>query len=705
MKLNKEQQTAVDHLQGPLLVLAGAGSGKTRVVTHRVAKLIENGILAKDILCVTFTNKAALEMAQRIKAMTNANILACTFHSLSARILRQSISEIGYLNDFLIYDNEDSQNLIRKCLEKFDFKKEKSTVKTIKVKISNAKNELISPEDIPFSKEDELFCKIYPLYQKKLKEANALDFDDLLFLCVKLLQDKPDVRKYFQNRWLFLLIDEYQDTNLAQYTLSKILSQQHQNIFVVGDPDQSIYSWRGAKYQNILNFDSDFENSQTIKLEHNYRSTNTILSASNALIEKNPNRYKKNLWSTLGEGEKINLFSAYNEQEEADFITDKISQYLVKGKKARDIVIFYRTNAQSRAFEEALIARQIPYVIYGGLSFYQRREIKDVLAFLKIVSSGYDLVSFSRTINIPKRGIGKKTIEKLENIAEDNLISIFDVCSKITADKSFLKNISISTKAVESIKEYVQIIQHLRSLVIDKIKLHEVLKVLVEKIGYFSYLKQDPQSFEDRKENIDSLIAKASFWEEKVENPTLINFLEELALVTNTDDDQNTQKITLMTIHNGKGLEFDSVFIAGLEEDIFPHINSKNNQAQIEEERRLFYVAMTRAKKNLYISFCAKRFIWGSKRDMRKSRFLKDIPSQYLKTLSPFSQEITYVEEETDTITEDFCIGNKVIHKIFGTGVIKKAYKTSLGLTYDVQFEKDSTIKSLVAKYAKLQLY
>ncbi len=420
--LNPEQELAVQHVEGPLLVLAGAGSGKTRVVTFRIAHLIDLGISPSDILAVTFTNKAAEEMKTRIRTLKNAQVLACTFHSLGVRILRESIGSLGYRSDFTIYDEDDSEKLLKNCMEEMNLSQEKGLTKQLRGQISSAKNDLLNPDEVT----ERLTKNVYECYQAKLKSCNALDFDDLLFLTVKLLQEDEKARAEYQNRWLFILIDEYQDTNLAQYTLAKILVEKHRNIFAVGDPDQSIYSWRGAKYQNILNFESDFPGAKIVTLDQNYRSTNTILEAANALIQHNGERFDKKLWSDLGRGAKIGLFVSQNERKEAEFAADKISTHNLNDEIIYDdIAIFYRTNAQSRIFEDLLLARRIPYVIIGGLSFYDRREVKDLLAYLRMVVSNTDLISFLRTVNLPRRGLGPSILEKIVAESSDRNLPIF----------------------------------------------------------------------------------------------------------------------------------------------------------------------------------------------------------------------------------------------------------------------------------------
>ena len=694
--LNPQQLEAVNHVDGPLLVLAGAGSGKTRVVTERIGHLIEIGILPSDILAVTFTNKAADEMRTRIRAKKNAQVLACTFHSLGARILRESISAFGYRSDFAIYDEEDSSKLLKNCLLQLNLTDEKGLLKQMQIQISSAKNDCQGPEK---ENSDRIFSQVYALYQTKLKECNALDFDDLLYLTVKLLQEHEEARKEYQNRWLFVLIDEYQDTNYAQHQLAKLLVEKHRNIFAVGDPDQSIYSWRGARYQNILNFERDFPGAKIITLDQNYRSTNTILEAANQLISHNTTRYEKKLWSQQGEGEKIGIFLGQNERREAEFVVQElINAVRDKHIPYDEIAVFYRTNAQSRTFEDALLARRIPYVIVGGLSFYQRREIKDILAFLRMIVSNSDLISFLRTIHLPKRGFGAMTLEKIVEQATVRQMQIFSFCEELAANASLYPEIKLSMKQREGLQGYISMIRSLRNKRAS-LKIFELISEIIEASHYLQVLQEDPETFEDRKENIDELIGKAAEWEDEHETPSLQQFLEELSLRTTTEEQKNTPSVHLMTLHNSKGLEFSLVFIGGLEEELFPHMNALGNPEALEEERRLCYVGMTRAKRLLYLTATTYRYMWGGPRLMRPSRFLKEIPAQYLKNRSPVAYE---PETELSGDPEGFAIGDSVYHKEFGKGKIQKSYHTSFGITYEVLFE-EGQIRSLVAKYAKLQ--
>lgn len=690
--LNPQQELAAQHVEGPLLVLAGAGSGKTRVVTHRIARLLDLGILPSDILAVTFTNKAADEMRTRIRALKHVQVLASTFHSLGARILRESIHVLGYKQDFTIYDEEDSEKLLKSCLEQLQIPDEKGFLRKVRHLISAAKNDLIDPEEA-----DREFAEMYLLYQKKLRECNAVDFDDLLYLTVKLLSEHEDVRNLYQKRWLFVLIDEYQDTNLAQYTIAKILVEGHKNIFAVGDPDQSIYSWRGARYQNILNFENDFPGAKVITLDQNYRSTNFILQGANALIQHNDDRFDKKLWSALGDGSKIGVYVAQNEREEAQFVANRILQESLH-YPLNDIAIFYRTNAQSRAFEDALLAKRINYQIIGGLSFYQRKEIKDLLAYLKMIISNTDLISFLRTINLPKRGLGLSTLEKLIEAAAQKNEAIFTFCEEIVERPDLFK---LGLKQREGLRDYVKTVHALREKRAS-LRLHELLSETISLTRYLTYLQEDPESFQDRKENIDELIGKASEWEEQETSASLPKFLEELSLRTTTEENALAPSVKLMTLHNSKGLEFDVVFLVGLEEDLLPHINSKEDEKAIEEERRLCYVGMTRAKRRLYLCSAIYRYMWGVARFMRPSRFLKEVPAQYLESLSPIH---LHKEEPFEESMEGFAPGDEVLHREFGRGVVRKAYQGSFGITYEVHFPESETTRTLVAKYAKLQGY
>ncbi len=634
--LNAHQQDAVDTIHGPLLVLAGAGSGKTRVVTYRIANLLSHGVDPYDILGLTFTNKAAGEMKERVYSLTNAQVLICTFHSLGARILRESITHLNYSKNFTIYDDQDILKLVKICLEEIQ-DASKIDPKIVLNYISSCKNAL-RDADSDSSKnahDSELILQtVYARYQAKLRESNALDFDDLLYLPIRLFREHANVLEYYQKRWSFLLIDEYQDTNAAQYALIKYLIAKHNNLCVVGDPDQSIYSWRGANVGNILGFERDFPGAKVIRLEQNYRSRSTILEAANALISHNSERLEKSLWSDLGPGEKIKCFTADTERGEAEFVTDKILEYHKKYHiPLKQIAVFYRTNAQSRALEDKFLLQSIPYVIVGGVSFYQRREIKDILAFLRIVLSGVDLIAFSRTINIPKRGIGETTVEKLRHFASLENCSLIEYCYKLTGDTPLQHGLKLNAKQKQALKSYIDIIYHLREIN-QSGSLQELIKAAIIQTGYFTYLDGEPETAEERKENLNALVAKAAEWESAADAPTLEGFLEELSLKSTLDETMNSNdRVNLMTIHNGKGLEFTLVFLVGMEEDLFPHANAREDERAIEEERRLCYVGITRAKEYLFICDVRQRFLWGTTRAQRPSRFLKEIPHQSVEKI------------------------------------------------------------------------
>lgn len=694
--LNPQQQLAVEHVEGPLLVLAGAGSGKTRVVTYRIAHLLDLGVPSTDILAVTFTNKAAEEMKSRIRALKNAQVLACTFHSLGARMLRESAHLLGYTRDFIIYDQEDSEKLIKTCMQQLSLGDDKGILRTFKGQISTVKNSLVSEKEAE-ALHGRTFAQLFSLYQAKLKEYNALDFDDLLYLPVRLLQEQKEAREIYQTRWHFLLIDEYQDTNAAQYTLARLLAEKHCNLFAVGDPDQSIYSWRGAQYQNILRFEQDFPGARVVALEENYRSTNRILEAANALISHNGNRYDKKLWSHLGEGEKVGLFMAQSERQETAFVIEQILQKVTEhGLSLNDIAIFYRTNAQSRAFEDALLFKKLSYTIVGGLSFYQRKEIKDLIAYLRMIVSDTDLISFLRTVNLPKRGLGAASIEKI--VQASGLHPIFSFCESLLEDPS---RCSLTAKQKAGLQSYIQLIRGLRQER-PRLKIHELLTKTLEDSHYLQCLQEDPDSYQDRKENILELIAKAAEWEEEQAQPTLALFLEEISLKTNAEEESHLPSIKLMTLHNSKGLEFPLVFLVGLEEELLPHANSLGDHEQIEEERRLCYVGMTRAKRFLYLCAASYRYLWGNPKLMRPSRFLKELPAKCLRNFSLVAH-VDSVQMNPSQEPEGFNLGDAVLHPEFGKGTVQKAYHSSFGLTYDIYFASAQSKRTLVAKFAKLK--
>lgn len=635
-ELNQEQREAVETIDGPLLVLAGAGSGKTRVVTYRIAHLLNQGILPSKILGLTFTNKAAGEMKERVKQLTNSDVLISTFHSLGAKILRESIEALGYRRDFLIYDEEDVEKLLKICISEHSA----STIFKIELKplrkwISSTKNR--SP-DAPFASTrslggaSHLFPALFSSYQKKLKEYNAVDFDDLLFLPVRLLQEHPSTLEHYQNRWSHLLIDEYQDTNGLQYALVNLLVAKHHNICVVGDPDQSIYSWRGADIKNILGFEGNYSRVKTVRLEENYRSHPNILNAANALIAQNDNRFPKQLWSRRPAGEKIKICCCLNEKMEADFVTRRMIAYHQKGVSWNEMVVFYRTNAQSRPFEDYLRMRRIPYLLVGGLSFYQRREIKDILALLRMICSNGDQLSFERTINLPKRGVGSSTIEKLRLGSEQENLSILEYSAALLMEKPLQNPLKLTAKQKEGLNSYIELINALR-LHARTQPLDQLLMTTIDLSRYKEHLEEEKETYQERCENLDSLVAKAKEYGTEPSHESLPQFLEELSLNSTLDElNETEQRVNLMTIHHGKGLEFQITFLVGMEEGLFPHINSsREEEKDVEEERRLCYVGMTRAKEVLYLTHAKSRFLWGTTRTQHPSSFLNQIPKEYVE--------------------------------------------------------------------------
>lgn len=625
-ELNQAQRNAVTAPLSPILVLAGAGAGKTRVVTHRILHLINEGISPKEILAVTFTNKAARELRERVMHLCSKvrgeNIpMVCTFHSLAVFILRRSIHLLNRDNNFIIYDQGDADKLLKQCLKKMNLQKILSN--QVQHAISQAKNRILLPEDL--NPEDYIhpIIPIYKEYQQRLQEANAVDFDDLLFLSVKLFQDYPEAKAEYSELWKALLIDEYQDTNHAQYIMALTLAKKYQNIFAVGDPDQSIYSWRGANIHNILNFEKDYPQAQIIYLEDNYRSCANILHAANTLIQNNTSRLPKNLHSVKGPGEKIRVFLGKTDRDEAEFVVNEISRLHRQSQiPLQDICIFYRTNSQSRTFEDALLRHRVPYEIFGGISFYKRKEIQDILSFLRMLVSKHDVIAFERTIQLPKRGIGPTAISALIDYALSNNLPILKACTQVLETQS----IKLSKKQSEGLRQYVHTFKLLEDTQAT-LSLSEFVIATIRITEYLHILQQeDPDTYEDRKSNLDALVAKTFEWEQN-SDPSLEAFLDDLALKSSTEEVLTTEdRVNLMTIHNSKGLEFRIAFIVGLEEKLFPHAKLNNMYENLEEERRLCYVGITRAKDLLYLTAAQTRFLWNTVRAMRPSRFLSELP-------------------------------------------------------------------------------
>ncbi len=645
--LNKEQKEAVQTVKGPLLILAGAGSGKTKVLTTRIAYLVRQGVRPKDILAVTFTNKAAKEMKERLGNILGENTVKYmwvgTFHGICGRILRENIDNYNFQSgkkldkNFSIYDEIDSTAVIKQAVKKLNLDDKVYAPKLVKTIISNAKNKMQDAYTYATFARDfksQKIASIYEEYENTLNNNNAIDFDDMLMLTVKLLEQNAQVREYYFNRFKHILVDEYQDTNLAQYRLVKMLYTNNQtevpeerSLCVVGDVDQSIYSWRGADYTIILNFQKDFKNTKVIKLEQNYRSTANILNVANAIIENNTERVDKVLYSNKGEGEKIDYYEAQDEADEANFIVSRIKQDA--GGDYNRFAILYRTNSQSRALEEACMAAAVPYRIYGGLKFYDRKEIKDIIAYLKLIYNTDDSQSFRRIVNVPKRAIGETTVKNLQDYANKFDISLFEAGERID------ENEEIPTRTRTKIKEFAELIKKFKEVQKDY-TLQEFVTLVIEKTGYLAELQSQntPESEADI-ENLQELVNVAGeFVPEDSEN-ILGEFLQQVALVSDTDNlDNISNNVTLMTLHSAKGLEFPIVFLAGCDEGVFPHQRTFNIPSEMEEERRLMYVGVTRAEEKLYLTSAKRRQMWGEYKYYNPSRFIEEIPRQLLETTS-----------------------------------------------------------------------
>lgn len=643
--LNDKQEEAVLHFEGPLLILAGAGSGKTRVLTHRIAYLIEeHQVNPWQILALTFTNKAASEMRERVDQIVSygaESIWVSTFHSTCVRILRRYIDLIGYSRSFTIYDTDDQKSLMKDICKHLNIDTKKYKEKTFLNAISNAKNELKTPEQFAEEVEKEynrrIFGTVYKEYQKRLKQNNALDFDDLIMKTVELFKDQPQVLEHYQNRFRFILVDEYQDTNTAQFMLLSLLASRYRNLCVVGDDDQSIYKFRGANIRNILDFEKYFPEAAVIKLERNYRSTQSILDAANAVISNNESRKDKALWTDKGAGSLVHFRQFDNAYEEAEYIADEIAREVKrKNVEYRDHAVLYRTNAQARLLEERMIMESVPYNVVGGTNFYARAEIKDILAYLKTIDNGRDEVAVRRIINVPKRGVGNATLEKLEDFAEMKNMGLYEAMEQ--AD-----DIMSLGKAAAKIKPFVFLIQNFRNH-LEEYTIAELIKEIVEKIEYAEYLQNnDEESAEDRLANVDELITKAVNYQETHEDPSLTEFLEEVALVADIDNvNSDDNRVLLMTLHSAKGLEFPHVYLAGMEDGLFPsYMNiASDDPSDVEEERRLAYVGITRAMDELTLTCARMRMTRGETQYNPVSRFVREIPTELMDNTVPTPKSI-----------------------------------------------------------------
>ena len=720
--LNKEQQQAVQHTEGPLLILAGAGSGKTKVLTVRIAHLLAQGVNPYEILAITFTNKAAKEMKSRVEGLVGdvANrIWLSTFHSFCAKFLRFELDNfLGYNSNFTIYDTSDSQAVIKAALKALNLDDKYYPVGAMLAAISDAKNKLLFASDFRKQAKDfyqQKVADVYEYYERELRKNNALDFDDLLLVAVKLLQSNEAVLDKYSKRFRYVMIDEYQDTNHAQYLLAKLLASHWKNIAVVGDADQSIYAWRGADIQNILDFEKDYPNCTSIKLEQNYRSTKIILDAANAVIENNEGRPKKNLWTDKTEGAKIQHFTAQSEHEEAAFIGDTIAKkHDIHGVPYGDMAILYRTNAQSRVLEEALIKRALPYTMVGGTKFYDRKEIKDVLAYLRVLYNPFDDLSLLRIINVPKRSIGATTVAKLQDYARANGTSLF-----MTLTQLHLVD-SIKGKTKEKLEEFGILIFTLVAEMEDRTVL-DILESILDRTGYLAQLEEstDPQD-QARAENIGELLSVAKDFQDTNPSGTVEDFLEQVALVNDVDSfEQEESKVTLMTLHAAKGLEFPIVFLGGLEEGLFPHSRTLMNPEEIEEERRLAYVGITRAEKELYISNATTRTVFGRTSSYLPSRFIDEIPEELVDGLrakrkvpddikrhvpqhmSVTSRPVTKPIIRNEVIA-DWKIGDTAIHSKWGNGKVINVAGEGAGMKLTIEFPTQG-VRVVMAKFAPVK--
>lgn len=720
--LNREQQQAVQHTEGPLLILAGAGSGKTKVLTVRIAYLLAQGVNPYEILAITFTNKAAKEMKSRVEGLVGdvANrIWLSTFHSFCAKFLRFELDNfLGYNSNFTIYDTSDSQVVIKAALKALNLDDKYYPVGAMISAISDAKNKLMFASDYRKQARDfyqQKVADVYEYYERELRKNNALDFDDLLLVAVKLLQSNTAVLDKYSKRFKYVMIDEYQDTNHAQYLLAYLLSSHWKNIAVVGDADQSIYAWRGADIQNILDFEKDYPNCTSIKLEQNYRSTKIILDAANAVIDNNEGRPEKNLWTDKVEGAKIQHFTAQSEHEEAAFIGDTIvKKHDIHGVPYGDMAILYRTNAQSRVLEEALIKRALPYTMVGGTKFYDRKEIKDVLAYLRVLYNPFDDLSLLRIINVPKRSIGATTVSKLQDYARENGTSLF-----MTLTQLHLVD-TIKGKTKEKLEEFGILIFTLVAEMDDKSVL-DILEAILDRTGYLAQLEEstDPQD-QARAENIGELLSVAKDFQDTNPTGTVEDFLEQVALVNDVDSfEQEESKVTLMTLHAAKGLEFPIVFLGGLEEGLFPHSRTLMNPEEIEEERRLAYVGITRAEKELYISNATTRTVFGRTSSYLPSRFIDEIPAELVDSLrakrripddikptvprhmSVASRPVTKPIIRNEVIA-DWKVGDTAIHSKWGNGKVVNVSGEGAGMKLTIEFPTQG-VRVVMAKFAPVK--
>ena len=745
--LNDKQKEAVLAVEGPCLVIAGAGSGKTKVLTHKIAYLIENqDIKPWNILAITFTNKAAKEMKERITNLigdTANEMWIGTFHSICIRILRKYIDRVGYSSDFVIFDSSDQKTLVKQCIKSLNLDDKIFTDRGVLSEISNSKNEMLTPDQYKLRTNNEIrkekIAKVYEMYQNKLKENNALDFDDIINVTIQILTENPDALEYYSEKFKYVLVDEYQDTNKAQFTLITLLSSRFGNITVVGDNDQGIYSFRGADITNILNFEKDFPGTKIIKLEQNYRSTKAILDVANAVIKHNEKKYEKNLWTEAEGGHLPTVVRADNEYEEANFIVEQINKLRREEYyKYSDFTVLYRTNAQSRSIEDIFNREAIPYKIIGGQKFYERKEIKDAIAYLRLIHNQDDNLSLQRIINEPKRGIGQTSMEKIESMSAIHGISMYEVIKR--ADEYGLNKVFLNSR------EFVQTIEEISSKK-GEMLISEILKEVLNKTGYTKALElENTAQAESRMENLDEFLTVIMEFEQENAENGLSEFLENITLASDIDGMEETDdSVTLMTLHSAKGLEFPVVFLVGMEEGLFPSYKSIGEQKELEEERRLCYVGITRAREYLFLSCAKQRTIFGSTTCNKISRFIGEIPTELLEGADEltkqakvkednewtygnrFNQGTTFViggekprtqfafrtaesflnnivaAKPVDVDLSKYRAGQTIYHKKFGEGVITEVSPEGDDLKLDISFEKAGH-KRLMAKYANLEI-
>ncbi|WP_371069337.1 DNA helicase PcrA [Sediminibacillus sp. JSM 1682029] len=727
--LNEEQRRAVTHTEGPLLIMAGAGSGKTRALTHRIAYLLgEKEVSPRSILAITFTNKAAREMKERVYQLVGpdgANIWVSTFHSMCVRILRRDIDRIGINSNFSILDSSDQLSVIKQILKDLNIDPKKFEPRAMLGAISSAKNELVTPEE--YSKTvgsfyEKQIAEVYERYQKTLRKNQSLDFDDLIMQTINLFDRVPEVLEYYQRRFQYIHVDEYQDTNHAQYYLVKQLADRYQNLCVVGDSDQSIYRWRGADIQNILSFEKDYPNATTVMLEQNYRSTKSILDAANTVIKNNSGRKPKNLWTENNEGSRIRYYQAATEQDEGLFVADKVEEFVSSGEYTyKDIAVLYRTNAQSRSVEETFVKANLPYQIVGGTKFYDRKEIKDMLAYLRLIANPDDDLSFARVVNEPKRGVGKTSLEKLQAYAAEHGISLYTAVQEVDFT-------GVSAKAAKALADFGALIRNWTKQQ-EFLSATDMVEQVLKGTGYEEMLKNERSiEAQSRLENLEEFKTVTKHFEESSEDKTLIAFLTDLALIADIDkvdeDPMGDNKIVLMTLHAAKGLEFPVVFLIGMEENVFPHSRSIMDDEEMEEERRLAYVGITRAEKQLFLTHAKMRTLFGRTNMNPVSRFINEIPEELMEGLEE-AKQAPFGFGPTQSKPDPFAApkraakkinrpattggesigwqpGDKANHKKWGQGTVVKVHGEGEAMELDIAFPAPTGIKRLLAKFAPI---